>query len=248
MGQRGKTERAFVSRLLVMGGLAAACAFAAETVNGPEGAAAARESVSKAPTFSVQGDSVRFGLVTVNAAKREATFPARVHMTNALIEYAVVTEYGNVHESLLVTDAKPTDVQSALLLLDVRPTGTNGFGLPLGAVPLRSAAQLEIAWERNGRRHTAPLHEWIALTDGQGGSVTGALAPGPWLFNGSMFTEEGFAAHFSGSIVSLITDPAAIINNPRPDREDDEIHTPAAAVMPPLGTPVTVRIAAQRAP
>ena len=62
--------------------------------------------------LTVGPEGIRFGLVRVDAAARTASFPAYVNMTNGILEYAVVTDYGKVHESLLFTEAKPVDVQS----------------------------------------------------------------------------------------------------------------------------------------
>lgn len=203
-------------------------------------AAAAADPVGSCLT--VGPDGIRFGLVRVDAGARTVSFPAHVNMTNGILEYAVVTDYGKVHESLLFTEARPVDLQSALLLLNARPVGTNGLDLPPDRQPEASRVTLRVLWDAQGRRVDRALSDMIRLTDGPHGAVTGALAPGPWLFNGSMISAEGFAAHFEGSLVSLIRDPVAIVNNPQPSRDDDEIHAPAPDRVPPVGTAVTVEI------
>ena len=43
-----------------------------------------------------------------------------------------------------------------------------------------------------------------------------------WIYNGSQMNAEGFAAQQTGSIISLIDDPDALINNPLPRRDDDD--------------------------
>ena len=45
-----------------------------------------------------------------------------------------------------------------------------------------------------------------------------------------------------GSIISLIRDPVALINNPLPDRDNDDIHVPNKPLLPPVGRPVEVII------
>lgn len=191
-----------------------------------------------------EGDRVRFGLVVADPATRTVSFPASVQMTNGLVEYAVVTDYGKTHESLLVTTALPMDVQSALLLLRARPSGTNGLATGTTRVPAGSAIQARVLWTSpSGTPTSAPLSQCFALTKGgTQGAITGSLKSGPWLFNGSMITPEGFGAHFEGSIIALILDPIAILNNPGPDRDNDDIHIPAADQLPPLKTEVTVEL------
>ena len=183
--------------------------------------------------------------MVADPSRLTVSFPARLLMTNGLVEYAVVTDYGKTHESLLVTDALPMDVQSALLLLRARPSGTNAMArasLPIppgaGVVPTLHYANPQ------GLPVSVPFSHLFALTSGGArDTVTGALKPGPWLFNGSVMTAEGFGAHFDGSIVALIHDPIAILNNPGPDRDDDEVHVPSLREFPPIGAEVRVELA-----
>jgi hypothetical protein len=67
-----------------------------------------------------------------------------------------------------------------------------------------------------------------------------SLSAGGWFYNGSQMSETGFAAQEEGSIISLIRDPAALVNNPRAQRDDDDAHWPNPAQLPPVGTPVRV--------
>jgi hypothetical protein len=38
----------------------------------------------------------------------------------------------------------------------------------------------------------------------------------------------------------LITDASALVNNPQPDRSNDDIHFPNDRLLPPAGTPVEI--------
>ena len=69
---------------------------------------------------------------------------------------------------------------------------------------------------------------------------------GPWIYNGSNFSEGAFTAERDGSIISIHIDADALINNPRPGRENDDLHVPNAAKLPPLGTAVEIRIHLER--
>ncbi len=207
-------------------------------------AAAAADAATAVSPPVRDGDRIRFGVVVAHPPTRKVSFPAILNQTNGLVEYAVVTDYGKTHESLLVTTALPMDVQSALLLLRARPSGTNGLATGTTRVPAGSAIQARVLWTSpSGTPTSAPLSQCFALTKGgTQGAITGSLKSGPWLFNGSMITPEGFGAHFEGSIIALILDPIAILNNPGPDRDNDDIHIPAADQLPPLKTEVTVEL------
>ena len=62
----------------------------------------------------------RIGAVTVDAKLRAVAFPAKVNQLVGLIEYAIVTETGKVHESFLSTKVKPSDIHAGVLLLGVK--------------------------------------------------------------------------------------------------------------------------------
>jgi hypothetical protein len=194
------------------------------------------------PTKPVrEGDMIRFGRVTVNPITRTVSVPGRLEMTRGLLEYLLVTDYGKTHESLLITEASAYDLHAALLLLNVRAAGTNLVANSAARVPAASALDLEAEWVADGRRNLRPIHELVALAEaGDRHSPTGHLAPGPWIFLGSFLSPEGFAAHFEGSLVTLIHDPTAIVGNPRPEAADDDIHVPETGRLPTNGTPVTL--------
>jgi hypothetical protein len=210
----------------------------------PTAAGETQSSIVSAPVKD--GEGVRFGLVRVDPRARTISFPAKLNMTNGVVEYAVVTDYGKAHESLLLTDAKPMDVQSGLLLLGATPVGTNGVLSANTNFRAASLPRITVTWSVAGRQKSAALADWIQLNTGPEGTEVKKFTGGQWLFNGSFISPEGFAAHFDGSIVSLIRDPVAILNNPRPDQDDDEIHAPAAGKLPKVGTQVTVTVSVPR--
>ena len=72
--------------------------------------------------------------------------------------------------------------------------------------------------------------------------TTNTLARGAWIYNGSNFSEGMFTAQRDGSIVSIRIDPDALINNPRPGRENDDLYRPHAEKLPPIGTAVVITI------
>lgn len=170
------------------------------------------------------------GLVAIDSANRTATFPAKINAKDGVIEYAVVHATGKRHESLLVTDALPRDIHLACLLL-----GGEADGKPPAEV------KVEVQWETNGPSRKLPLEDLIAFSHEHPEAKSGAsLAPGVWTYSGSQVDAAGFVASREGSIISLISDAAALVNNPRPGREDDTLHIPNEKLLPPLQTPVRV--------
>ena len=94
---------------------------------------------------------------------------------------------------------------------------------------------IEVGWQRGRKEVRRPLAEFVGIES--------RVRPGPsrnWLYNGSFLVNGEFAAQRGGSIVSLITDASALVNNPWPDRDDDEIHQVRGKALPPEDTPVEI--------
>jgi len=182
----------------------------------------------------------QIGQVHLDKQARSITFPARVNMTNAAIEYLIVTKYGKTHESLLRTDAEPKDVNVAMLLL-----GAKGSTDALPEDPSKSipgdAVAIEVSWKEKGREKRVRIEELVFNVQ-----TKKSLSKGPWIYNGSRVENGAFLAEQEGSIVSLITDGTALVNNPRAGRENDELCEVNSKTVPPLDTPVEVRFILQQ--
>ena len=183
---------------------------------------------------AVGGGRFEIGHVSLDKVNRTVSIPASVNLRDATVEYAVVHKSGKTHESVFSTEARPQDIHVALLLLGARPVMTNSFGADGKATPLGEKVWINVLWT-NGS--SCALEDLIV--DRETGKP---MTRGEWIFNGSNFSEGAFTAQRDGSILSIHIDPDALINNPRPGRENDDLHLPQAAKLPPVGTPAEIRI------
>ena len=180
-----------------------------------------------------------FELGKVRFDKNQGTvrFPAAINQTENDIEYLLVTSFGKTHESLLRTDAEPYHIQLALLLLGAKDAGTNSFPqdntLPLPGTPVT----IELSWKVKDKEQRARAEEFVYNLQ-----TKSVMAKGDWIFNGSRVVDGTFIAQQDGSIVSVMEDPDALINNPRPGRENDKIWRVHSKGLPALNSPVEVRI------
>jgi len=177
----------------------------------------------------------QIGLVTLDRTNRTVCFPAAVNQRAGLVEYAVVTTGGKVHESIFRTEAQPSHIHMAMLLLGVKAAGTNLVSEDLRMALPGERVGVEVAWRRGRREVRHPLSDFVKLE----------VAARPeraleWVYNGSFLAAGGFAAQHGGSIISLITDPSALVNNAGPDRADDEIHQVRGKVLPGEDTRVEI--------
>jgi hypothetical protein len=175
------------------------------------------------------------GLVTVDPEKRQISFPAKVNQLSGLVEYAVVTSKGKVHESVFVTEASATHIHMAALLLK--------FASPEGQVePVKIAVEVE--WQLDGSARRASLDRFIVHTKDAGANRAGStLGREAWHYAGSVLNDGVLVAEAEGSVIALISDDAALIHNPRAGRVDDELHAPNSDLLLEQGCPVVLHLA-----
>jgi hypothetical protein len=198
----------------------------------PEGAAS-----TNCVFIQVRPGVFELGGIRFDQKARTASFRAAVNLREGPIEYVVVTTSGKIHESLLRTDVAPQHLHIAMLLLGAKGAGTNALQEdPAQALP-GDRVTVELSWTDKGRTRRVPADKFILDR-----KAKRTLRKGSWVYTGSRLRDDGFAAQQDGSIVSLITDPDALINNSRPGREDDDNWLPFSKGLPPAETVVEVTL------
>lgn len=191
----------------------------------------------------------RIGAVKLDKQAKTVSFPAEVEMRDGLVEYALVTVTGKSYESVLVTKVKPLDVHLAMLLLGEKGGGDTPNRPPeqINAAYLKTAPgltggniEVSVTWKEGGTERHAALEDFIFNRKQQA-----PMAAGAWLYNGSVLYNGNLLAQTDGSIIAIVTDPAALINNPRPGHDDDTIWAVKADKLPAVGTAVEVTIKIQ---
>lgn len=189
------------------------------------------------PVRELGAGRYQIGDVRFDRERRVIEFPAAVNLREGNIEYVIVHANGKTHESLLRTSAEPFHLQLAFLLLGAKGAGAANLSPdPAVAIP-SDAVTVEMQWSQAGATNRTRVEDFVH--DRRTG---GGMSRGPFIYTGSRIREDGFAAQLDGSIVSLITDADALVNNPRRGREDDDNWLVRTNGLPPLHTPVEVMI------
>ena len=194
------------------------------------------------PVVKISENVFGLGEVRLDSKKRRITFPASVNMTNGVIEYLLVSSHGKLHESLLKTDVEPAQIHTAKLLLDPKTrepkpllaasNGTNALREVIG-----DSVKISLNWRLDD------VDKTLAAEDLVSNRLTQAsMTRGNWTYTGSRFIEGMFMAQRERSLISLIADPDALIENPRPNRDRDDIWHVNSTNLPPLNTPMQVII------
>jgi hypothetical protein len=189
------------------------------------------------------------GKVRLDQRRRSVSLPAVLDKAQGLMEYFLVTTYGKTHESILKTEAQPYHIHLAMLLLGADGPGNPEFpGSPTNGVPgpvihpsretiPGNKVAIDVKWKtpEGDARHSA--QDLIYKNDSRA-----AMEQGHWVYNGSLIVNNKFLAQMDGSIISLVTDPVALINNTGPGHDNDLIWEPNPANLPPPDVPVEVTI------
>lgn len=194
----------------------------------------AQAPVTKPPIQEISPGLFLIGDVRLDKNKKTVSFPAYVNMSTGIVEYAVVGSHGKLHESVLATKAEPYHIHLAMLLLGVtNKTAKVQSGQSLAGQPIHIFASWKIGNdERNVRLENLICKE-------QPGRM---MSRGTWLYNGSRVIDGNFLAQRDESIVAIIEDSDALINNPRKGREDDQIWSVNEKEVPPKLAPVQITL------
>src|SRR5262249_26137635 len=151
----------------------------------------------------------------LNKKARSVSFPATVNMPQGIVEYALVHTSGKVHESVFKTEADPFQIHLARLLVGPNEPASRAADAKTPPELAGPRITISVQWTVNGARKEMPIESTVSNT------ITRArMTLGDWVYNGSRVVQGTFLAHRDGSIVSVISDPDALINNPRPGRDD----------------------------
>lgn len=173
------------------------------------------------------------GTVQLDPVARCVMATGYINQVEGAIELLACGPGGKVHESVLVLQVNPLDLQTALLLLGLKsgpPMPELGVGPPQG-----DRVRVWVQWRAQQGAVVLPLerlaYEWRRKrplrTDG-------------WVFTGSVVENGKFKAMAEESLIASYWDPWAILNVQSPLGADDDALSVHRAEVPPLHTPVTV--------
>jgi hypothetical protein len=213
------------------------------------------------PLRQISQDIFQLGAVRLDKNRKTVQFPAQFNMKEGVVEYLLVDTRGKSYESLLTTDVEPYYIHLAMLLIGAKgapqtpqllnaPTQSFHVNRPASAtnLPPPMAIQgdpvtIELAWQTAGGRKQVHAEDCIYNL-----STKTNAARGPWTYNGSRVYEGVFVAQREGSVVAMIDDIDAMMNNPRKGSDNDQIWQIDSNAVPPTNTVVEVTIKLETPP
>jgi hypothetical protein len=168
-------------------------------------------------------NELKLGEVRVDAPGRAISFPAQVNQRVGQVEYLLVHETGKVHESIFRTSVGAQEIHTAALLFST-------------AEKLKVKV-IEISWIEDGKEKNFNAAELILDKKRKR-----ALKETKWAYRGSRLVDGVFLAQRDGSLIAIMEDRDALIDQDTPDAADDENWEAIAEKLPALGTAVRIEI------
>jgi len=176
-------------------------------------------------------NELKLGEVKVDASARTISFPAQVNQRVGQVEYLLVHETGKVHESIFKTAIGAQEIHAAALLFSAK-----GAGAADGSPKLR-VKQIDVSWMEDGKEKKVNAAELILDK-----KKKRALGTTKWAYRGSRLVEGVFLAQRDGSLIGIMEDRDALIDQDTPDASHDENWEPIAEKLPGMGAPVRIVI------
>lgn len=173
------------------------------------------------------------------------------------LETTVCTRNSKEHETLLATDARPSNIHAALLLLGAEPGKPGDWEMGedneiVHIPPTGPSVVIEFVWtDAEGNQRTDDPVTWIV------NDIDGAAFPDrDWVFAGSRIVEwtppgkdapvEVYDADYSGTLIGLATFGTETLAWPSVISHDSTVEEPVwivdAGKAPAVDTPVVVRL------
>lgn len=160
------------------------------------------------PKLYPNGD-ITLGKITLHKKRGEIRFPARLAVRSGTLEFLISTYRGALHETLLVADISPYQLQIMLYLMgadDKKPAkmkGKNG-----------SLINIDLEWKEQGKTHKIPVETLVrdARTDF-------VMARKGFYFVGTSFVDNIPQAEGAGNVVCLYSRPDTVL-----DVADEQSH------------------------
>ena len=202
----------------------------------PQSTAAANVELAKPKKI---GENVyQLGNVVFDIGKREVTVPGEINIVggDANIEFFACGKLGKTHESILIVDAEPIYMLTALGVLDFE-AGRNLVVEGDPRPPTGSPVDIWVEWQQGDAVVSRRARElvWNAFREQP-------MQETPWIFTGGRIKNRQFTTQLFHNIIAVYRDPDSLFNHPLPTGTDDRTYRVNTDVIPPKGTKVKLII------
>lgn len=175
-----------------------------------------------------KGEVFKIGNISINMDTLIIEVPGEFSQNNGVLEYiAVQKTIGKEYESLLSLDARPSQLQAALILCGLKTPEEKKKIKKQGEdkIPEGDQVILYVEWEDPKTKKTIRKRVEDLIYEKK---TKKTMPKTHWVFTGSYFVRDEstgklvFAADLTGSIIAIYHDPDAILDVPLKEGADDE--------------------------
>jgi hypothetical protein len=188
---------------------------------------------------AAQGDGLIRSLphIVIDRREKTVTLEGVVVLREGMLELFVCAAGMRQHESIVHVEARPLNIQLALLLLGLKSGNTvswtaDGEFLPAAGPEMR----VFVEYEKDGKAVRVEAHEWMV------DALDQPVKPQRWVFAGGAMHEDQFLADIEGTVVCVSNFSSAILDLPFESTavNDQLIYKARTEAIPPPGTRVRV--------
>jgi hypothetical protein len=191
-------------------------------------------------------DLKKFG-VAYDAEAKLISMEAAFAQPTRVLEFVAVGSGGNVHESLLVVNARPSALKRAIEMMDVAEAGDP----PYDPAKLGKDTFVYVYVKWPGR--ATPIRIEKLLRNASTGKL---MAPTPFVFTASRpfidprTWDERLSADINKMLIGLTWNygSEAVITSPAPEAESEHVWTPEVDAIPEAGSPATLLVSREERP
>lgn len=165
------------------------------------------------PVEKIDEQRLRVGEILVDREKGELSVGGTVTSATVLEYLATARKGFKSYESAFELDCSAVELNLALILLGLdEERGVPSKSKFDADAPQGDPVEIRVEWESGEDTVSVPAEELLYDTE------TGrTLSPGPWVYTGSVFLEDGtYLAEADGVLIGFMHTPESIIDSPRP--------------------------------
>lgn len=187
----------------------------------------------------IDSTTFRFGEITFESKNREIRIPTWLNMEAGLLEFLLVHEQGKIHESLLFTKVRASELLTVFHLLKYQPLLDGRSSKTPLDVRLRklkkSQLKVEVEWKSGCELRRLPIENWVENIKNHR-----SMTANQWILSGSIVSEGKLAADRTGDLLAILVTEKALLNYRGNGNNNDDVWQVFSNRVPRLGTPVTL--------
>ncbi len=161
----------------------------------------------------------KLGNIVIDKNSDSVRFPAKVNMSEGLLELLLCAPYGKTHESLFVTDVDAIHLNLALIMIGCEKGKVSAKYQGDDVIPEGTLLTIEVVYtEENGNEKSIRAEDWVYNR-----KADRPMRYANWVYTGSFVRDGDYMAKLTGTYIVTFHDPIAIVDLPLKEAADDTV-------------------------